>query len=149
MKKVILPFTLFLAMLVGLYYSTKYTNDTCDKLLELSYETESSIAFEQWDDAYINSLDLLKSYEKDMSLVTLFLNHEELDIIYNETLKLTQFTKEKDKSHSLSTIHLIKSLIEGIKEGQKLTLRNIFHICTNMKFTVYIFLNNPNLYGKY
>lgn len=128
MKKVILPFMLFLAMLVGLYYSTKYTNNTCDKLLKITSDTEASIAFEQWDNAYINSMDLLSNYEKDMSLVTLFLNHEELDIIYNETLKLTQFTKEKDKSHSLSTIHLIKSLIKGIKEGQKLTLRNIFYI---------------------
>ncbi|ARC85788.1 hypothetical protein U732_2013 [Clostridium argentinense CDC 2741] len=125
MKKVILPFALFLAMLVGLYYSTKYTNNTCDKLLEIAYETESSIAFEQWDNAYINSMVLLTSYEKDMSIVTLFLNHEELDIIYNETLKLTQYTKEEDKTHSLSSIHLVKSLIEGIKEGQKITLRNV------------------------
>lgn len=126
MKKVILPFMLFLAMLVGLYYSTKYTNNTCDKLLEIAYETESSIAFEQWDNAYINSMTLLTSYEKDMSIVTLFLNHEELDIIYNESLKLTQYTKEEDKTHSLSSIHLVKSLIEGIKEGQKITLRNVF-----------------------
>ncbi|WP_461613720.1 DUF4363 family protein [Clostridium sp. Marseille-QA1073] len=126
MKKVILPFMLFLAMLVGLYYSTKYTNNTCDKLLEIAYETESSIAFEQWDNAYINSMALLTSYEKDMSIVTLFLNHEELDIIYNEALKLTQYTKEEDKTHSLSSIHLVKSLIEGIKEGQKITLRNVF-----------------------
>ena len=125
MKKVILPFVLFLAMLVGLYYSTKYTNNTCDKLLEIAYETESSIAFEQWDNAYINSMALLTSYEKDMSIVTLFLNHEELDIIYNEALKLTQYTKEEDKTHSLSSIHLVKSLIEGIKEGQKITLRNV------------------------
>ncbi len=125
MKKVILPFVLFLAMLVGLYYSTKYINSTCDKLSEIAHETESSIAFEQWDDAYINSMVLLTSYEKDMSIVTLFLNHEELDIIYNETLKLTQYTKEEDKTHSLSSIHLVKSLIEGIKEGQKITLRNI------------------------
>ncbi|HCQ89324.1 MULTISPECIES: DUF4363 family protein [unclassified Clostridium] len=125
MKKVILPFMLFLAMLVGLYYSTKYTNNTCDKLLEIAYETESSIAFEQWDNAYINSMALLTSYEKDMSIVTLFLNHEELDIIYNEALKLTQYTKEEDKTHSLSSIHLVKSLIEGIKEGQKITLRNV------------------------
>ncbi|WP_291583356.1 DUF4363 family protein [Clostridium sp. UBA6640] len=125
MKKVILPFALFLAMLVGLYYSTKYINNTCDKLLEIAYETESSISFEQWDDAYINSVALLTSYEKDMSTVTLFLNHEELDIIYNETLKLTQYTKEEDKTHSLSSIHLVKSLIEGIKESQKITLRNI------------------------
>lgn len=125
MKKVILPFALFLAMLVGLYYSTKYINNTCDKLLEIAYETESSIAFEQWDNAYINSVVLLTSYEKDMSIVTLFLNHEELDIIYNETLKLTQYTKEEDKTHSLSSIHLVKSLIEGVKESQKITLRNI------------------------
>lgn len=125
MKKVILPFALFLAMLVGLYYSTKYINNTCDKLLEIAYETESSIAFEQWDNAYINSVVLLTSYEKDMSIVTLFLNHEELDIIYNETLKLTQYTKEEDKTHSLSSIHLVKSLIEGVKESQKVTLRNI------------------------
>ncbi len=125
MKKVILPFVLFLAMLVGLYYSTKYTNNTCDKLLEIAYETESSIAFEQWDNAYINSMVLLTSYEKDMSIVTLFLNHEELDIIYNEALKLTQYTKEEDKTHSLSSIHLVKSLIEGIKEGQRITLRNV------------------------
>lgn len=125
MKKVILPFALFLAMLVGLYYSTKYINNTCDKLSEIAYETESSIAFEQWDNAYINSVVLLTSYEKDMSIVTLFLNHEELDIIYNETLKLTQYTKEEDKTHSLSSIHLVKSLIEGIKESQKITLRNI------------------------
>jgi len=68
---------------------------------------------------------LLTSYEKDMSIVTLFLNHEELDTIYNEALKLTQYTKEEDKTHSLSSIHLVKSLIEGIKEGQKITLRNI------------------------
>lgn len=125
MKKVILPFALFLAMLVGLYYSTKYTNNICDKLSEIAHETESSIAFEQWDNAYINSMVLLTSYEKDMSIVTLFLNHEELDIIYNEVLKLTQYTKEEDKTHSLSSIHLVKSLIEGIKEGQKITLRNV------------------------
>lgn len=126
MKKSIFPILLFLFMVIGLYFSTNYMHLTYNNLLKTACETEENIAFNEWDNAYINSVYLLKEFEHSMSYITLFLNHEELDSVYDEVLKLTQFTNQKDKVHSLSTIHLIKGLIESLDEEQKINIKNIF-----------------------
>ncbi|MGL4730225.1 MAG: DUF4363 family protein [Clostridium sp.] len=126
MKKIILPFTIFVIMLIGISYSTNYTMRTCDYLLDLATETEECIAFEKWDNAYINSLKFLDDFEKSMEYISFFSDHEHLDHIYIETLKATQFINFKDKAHSLSTIHAMKGLIEAMKDEEKITLKNIF-----------------------
>ncbi|GAA0114862.1 DUF4363 family protein [Clostridium senegalense] len=126
MKKIILPLTIFVIMLIGIYYSTNYTISSCEYLIDLATETEEYIAFNQWDNAYINSLKLLDDFEKSIQFISLFSDHEHLDNLYIETLKATQFINEKDKSHSLSTIHAIKGLIEAMKDEEKITLKNIF-----------------------
>lgn len=126
MKKMILPFTIFGIMLIGIFFATNYTVKTCDYLLNLTTETEETIAFEKWDDAYVNSLKLLTDYEDSIKLISLFSEHQHLDNVYVEILKLTQYVNEKDKTHSLSSVHSIKGLIKSMKDEESITLRNIF-----------------------
>lgn len=128
MKNIVITFIVFILMCIGLFFASQYVILTCDKLLEVSNKIEEEIVDEKWDESYILSFELLDIYEGHVRTMTLFLNHSNVDIIYSEVIKLTQYCKEKDKAESLATLHLIKTILLEIKQMEKLTINNIFII---------------------
>jgi len=115
-------------MCVGLFFASEYIILTCDKLLNVADKIEGDIVDESWDEAYILSFELLDIYEGHVRHMTLFLNHANVDIIYGEVIKLTQYCKEEEKSEALATLHLVKTLLQEVRQMEKLTINNIFLI---------------------
>ncbi|MFR1710257.1 MAG: DUF4363 family protein [Clostridium sp.] len=126
MKNMISTCIIFFFMLFILFFASKYIVLTCDKLLDVSSRIEENIVNDNWDESYMLSFELLNIYEGHIANLTLFLNHTDFDNIYSEIIKLSQYSKCESKDEALSSIHVVKTLINHVKELESITLGNIF-----------------------
>ncbi len=126
MKNMITTCIIFFLMIVILFFASKYIVLTCDKLLDVSSEIEENIVNNNWDESYMLSFELLNIYEGHVANLTLFLNHTDFDNIYSEVIKLSQYSKCKNKDEALSSIHVVKTLINQVKELESISIGNIF-----------------------
>ncbi len=126
MKNMIVTCIIFFLMIIILFFASKYIVLTCDKLLDVSSEIEENIVNDNWDESYILSFELLNIYEGHVANLTLFLNHTDFDNIYSEIIKLSQYSKCKNKDEALSSIHVVKTLINQVKELESISIGNIF-----------------------
>lgn len=125
MKNIIATATIFIALLTGIFISLNYLNTSC-KSLEKSVDVlEKQVNDDKWDEAYKASLDFMKKYKKHSDVISMFVNHQEIDNLNNELWKLTQYTKAKNKDESQASIHVIKFLLEHITEMEKVNFQNI------------------------
>jgi uncharacterized metal-binding protein len=126
MKNMITTCIIFFFMIFILFFVSQYIVLTCDKLLDVSVKIEENIVNDNWDESYMLSFELLNIYEGHIANLTLFLNHSDFDNIYSEIIKLSQYSKCKSKDEALSSIHVVKTLINQVKNLESITLGNIF-----------------------
>ncbi len=126
MKNMIATCIIFFLMIFILFFASKYIVLTCDKLLDVSSEIEENIVNDNWDESYMLSFELLNIYEGHVANLTLFLNQTDFDNIYSEVIKLSQYSKCKNKDEALSSIHVVKTLINQVKELESISIGNIF-----------------------
>ncbi|MBU5591387.1 DUF4363 family protein [Clostridium sp. MSJ-4] len=106
-------------------FSINYLNKTCDSLRDTCDKLEESISNENWDNSYEDSLKFLDDIQKNSKLISIFIDHEELDNISNELYKLTQYIKGESKEESLASLHVIKFYLNHVQELQKINIQNI------------------------
>lgn len=126
MKNVIISFFLFIAMIIGMIFSINYLNKTCNDLMEVCDTLEETISNQQWDSLHDDSLELLDDLKNKSKIMSMFIDHQQIDHMVNELFKFTQYIKEQDKEESLASLHVIKFYIENIQEVQKINIQNIF-----------------------
>jgi len=126
MKNILIAFSLFFIMIIGIIISINHINISCNHLQNLNSTLESYILKENYKEAYNLSLEYIAQWKKDSKFLTVYIHHEDLDHVDNEILKLTQYIKIKDKSEALATVHAMKYLIEHIKQHEKVSMSNIF-----------------------
>jgi len=126
MKNVLIAFSLFAIMMIGIFFSVNVINRSCAKLQDLNCDLENYIIKENYQDAYKLSLSYIAQWNKVSKFLTIYEHHEDLDHIDSEILKLTQYIKIKDKSESLATVHNMKYLVEHIMSHEKVSISNVF-----------------------
>ena len=126
MKSVYISLSIFFIMLIFMLFSISYLNKVCIKLEKESNNLEEIINKGDWDEAYITSKDLLERWEIHSRVLPMFENHEEIDTLSSELLKLTQYVKCKNKSESLASVHAVKFYFDNMKSLQKINFQNIF-----------------------
>jgi hypothetical protein len=126
MKNILAAFSLFILMLVGIFLSTNFINQSSIHLQDLNSTLENYITKEDYGNAYSLSIDYIAKWKKTSKILTIYMHHEDLDHINNEVLKLTQYIKVKDKSEALATVHVMKYLIDHIIDHEKVSISNIF-----------------------
>jgi len=126
MKNVLIAFSLFVIMMVGIFFSVNFINRSCIQLQNLNCALENDIIKENYQDAYKLSLNYIAKWKDASKLISVYEHHEDLDHIDSEILKLTQYIKIKDKSEGLATVHNMKYLIEHIMAHEKVSISNVF-----------------------
>lgn len=126
MKNMILTTIIFFMMLVSLFFASKYITLTCDKMLDVTCQLEDNLINDNWDESYMLSFELLNIYEGHINALTLFLNHSDFHNIYNEVIKLSQYTKCETKDEALASIHMLKAIIKEAQDMESITIGNIF-----------------------
>ncbi len=125
MKNVIISFSIFVIMIIGMFFSLRYVNKICLELTETCDKLEVTITSEDWKKSYDDSLELLNDLKKESRIISMFINHQEIDHMTNELFKFTQYVKEKSKDEALASLHAIKFYIENIQEIQNVNIQNI------------------------
>ena len=104
MKGVITSLTIFLVMVIGIFFSINYLNKVCTKLEVSTVQIEKDIEAHSWDKAYDDSLNFLKEWDKYSHKISIFSDHAEIDNVNNEIWKLTQYAKCKNEEESLALL---------------------------------------------
>lgn len=126
MRNVWFSFGVFFLMIVGIHFSLNYLNGVCTKFENGSSRLETLINAEKWDEADKLSNQLFYEWEEKSKVMSLFVNHMEIDSMNNEILKLTQYVKCKSKDEALASNHAVKFYSKNITSLQKINLQNIF-----------------------
>ena len=125
MKNVLYSFIIFIILLMSVFFSINYLNNACNSLEALDTSLETLIEGSSWDNAYDTSLQLMDNWDNYSKVITIFVNHAEIDNINNELWKLTQYTKFKNRDESMASVHTIKFYLGHIREMEKVNIQNI------------------------
>lgn len=113
-------------MFVFIKYSHNTVIKLCNEVIEKCDALESLIANDSWTDSYRDSVKLMNDIDNSFSFVSVYMNHQDVDLLHNETLKLSQYTKFENKSEALASVHIIKHSADSIKELQNINIKNLF-----------------------
>ncbi|MGL5614924.1 MAG: DUF4363 family protein [Sarcina sp.] len=137
MKKTLISIFLFLSIFSFAIYSHFHLIHICENIISQCTEIENKLNsidknLEEnsdspiWIDLDYMSL-ILKDYVfSNYNLVSLYINHERLDIVITEISRLTEYISKGDSKESLSTINFIKSYANVILREEEISIRNIF-----------------------
>ncbi|MGF7145509.1 Cu/Ag efflux protein CusF [Anaerotaenia torta] len=126
MKNIVISLMISVIMIMAMSFSIKYLNKVSQDLGRLNDEIEHYIADDNWDEAYKASIDFTEKWIDYSKKIKLYLNHQEIDNIEMELMKLPQYIKEMTKDESLASVHVLKFLVDHISELEKIKLQNIF-----------------------
>lgn len=125
MKNTIISFIIFFIVLGFVFVGNNNLNSLCDDSLRLSNEIEILINNNQWNEALEKSIELKKAMSNGFKKVSVYINHQDIDNLNTETVKLIDLIEVKDLSNTLSCLASIKCFSEYIKELQQINLTNI------------------------
>lgn len=125
MKNIIATAVIFTLLTAGILISINYLNKSCKGLEKQVDNLEKEVDSDKWDEAYKSSLDFMKTYKKHSDIISMFVNHQEIDNLNNELWKLIQYIKAKNKDESQASIHVMKFLLSHITEMEKVDFQNI------------------------
>lgn len=125
MKNTILSIVLFIILFICLFFADKSLTSTCNTVTLKCEEIEILLNTKDYDEAYIESIDLLRFMEKEGSTSSMYVNHVDYDCLINESLKLALYVKEKDYGEALASLHVLRYGARNMKEIQKTNFKNL------------------------
>ncbi|OPJ60111.1 DUF4363 family protein [Clostridium oryzae] len=126
MKNIWISFVVFAVMLFLMTISINYLNTTCAKFQKSADTLELLLNQDRWKEAYDLSNNIYDRWEKQSTIIPVFVNHAEVDSVNNEVMKLTQYVKFKSKDEALASTHAIKFYLKSINALQQINIQNIF-----------------------
>jgi len=126
LKNIRISLGIFTLMIIAMFLSLDYLDKVCTIVENNSAELETLINEEKWLEADKLSNQLYYSWIKEAKVMSIFVNHAEIDMMNNEILKLTQYVKCKSKDEALASSHVIKFYSKSIVDLQKVNISNIF-----------------------
>jgi hypothetical protein len=126
LKNIWISLGIFTLMIIAMFLSLDYLDKVCTLVENNSAELETLINEEKWLEADKLSNQLYYSWIKEAKVMSIFVNHAEIDMMNNEILKLTQYVKCKSKDEALASSHVIKFYSKSIVDLQKVNISNIF-----------------------
>lgn len=126
MKNTLISVVIFLAMMLFITYSHNKVITLCNDIISQCESIEKKLDNDNWNDSYESAVKLMNDIEESFIFISVYMNHQDVDCLHNETLKLSQYTRYKNRSESLSSVHIIKHSAKSIQELQTPTLKNIF-----------------------
>lgn len=131
MKNLLISAIIFFFILGSAIFLHTKLITICDTALLISDKIEISLSSEDFEEAYNESISLYSLINDKYTLISLYINHEEIDFLNTEVLELSQFTKTKNPSDALASLHTVKSSLVHLKEIEKLNIGNI--LFSNLK----------------
>lgn len=126
MKSIIFSTLLFLAMLYSLNCANKFLDTISHQLDTIDLQIKNHIENSDWDKAIELADDLEKQWDKYEDTTSIFINHNDVDIITTEVAKLKEYLHGKDINESFASLATIQCQFKKLHKLEKISLENIF-----------------------
>lgn len=126
MKNIVTSFCIFISLLIFMTWSLNYLNKITLEIEHKNDVIEDLVNENKWEESYEEVLSLLDFINENSTKMSIFINHQEMDLIESEIYRLTQFVKNKNLDETLSSLHFIKFSVDSVQKLQKVNIKNIF-----------------------
>ena len=126
MKNIVTSFCIFISLLIFMTWSLNYLNKITLEIEQKNDVIEDLVNENKWEESYEEVLSLLDFINENSTKMSIFINHQEMDLIESEIYRLTQFVKNKNLDETLSSLHFIKFSVDSVQKLQKVNIKNIF-----------------------
>lgn len=126
MKNTIISIILFLAVLSFVGYSHYRLDSLCNHIEISCNEIEELIDSNSFEAASVMTDDLLSKIKDNHLLSSVYLNHNDFDMLSCETLKLSLYVECKNNDESRVALSLLRCYAVNVRKLHKLNIENIF-----------------------
>lgn len=125
MKELTAALSIILVIVVLCVITLTFTENLCDDLTLKLNDCCYKISLDDWESATKILNEAHKSYDENMPLLKMFLNHRDLFEIQNMFVKITTSLSLKNGEMGLFEINSLISNFETLSLSEKLTIPNL------------------------
>ena len=126
MKNTIISIILFLSVLSFVAYSHYRLDSLCNRIDISCSEIEELLDSNSFEAASVMTGELLSNIKDNHLLSSVYLNHNDFDMLSCETLKLSLYVECRNNDESRVSLNLLKCYANSIRKLHKLNIENIF-----------------------
>ena len=126
MKRLFIPITIFLCLLIFMYFANSSLINLCDYLIESSEEIEFLIEDKDYESCKNKIQEILTVLDDKTKITAVYINHADFDNFLEETNELYLYIKCEDYTNSLIAANSLKELAKNIEHLHEVTIENIF-----------------------
>ena len=126
MRNTIISILIFFGLLAFVYYADNSLQRLCYDISSSSEEIEFLISNDNWDAAYLKTIDVINEIKANDMVTSIYLNHTDFDNLLNEAIKLSLYVRSEDSTESNVSVNLLKSSADIIFNLHKANIQNIF-----------------------
>jgi len=124
-KNTIIISALFLILICFIYSWENSTIKLLKDIEKTADKLELQFNSKDYESATKTSNELYDFWESKVIYLEMILNHSDVNVLTEEILKLTQYSKEKADPDGLASIHYIKSLVNRMMNIHRISIQNI------------------------
>lgn len=125
MKNTVISIILFALVMSFVAYCDYSLNNLTNYIEKQTIKIEDLLESENYIKAYDISNNLTKELNQKKVLLSIYVNHCDFDNIINESIRLTNYIKNKDISESNVSVHILYNLSDNINTLHKPNIENI------------------------
>ena len=126
MKNSLISIFIFLILISFLFYSDMKFKDLCTDTINDCEFLEYGLSSENKEESFEAAMIIFSRLDEEAVIPSIYINHLDYDVLLNEALKLTVYIEKDDMSEASTSLHLLKSAAQHIKDLQVPDLKNIF-----------------------
>lgn len=124
-KTTLVSYALFAVLVAGLLFGVKYLNKSAAIMRSDAKNIEADILNNSWDKAYSSTESMLLEWESISHNLTIIIDHQKLDIVSVEMLKLSQYAKGKNLDECLASVKAIMFYLDHLMTLERTIMQNI------------------------
>ncbi|OPX87150.1 MAG: hypothetical protein A4E53_02610 [Pelotomaculum sp. PtaB.Bin104] len=126
MRLLLTLLAIFAAVVALGFWTNQQLEVSAGELLQNIEQIEEDLESNQWDQAYAQTAELEKSWEKEAKWWPVVLDHQEIDNIEFSMAKAREYVAKKDTALTWGQLTELKLMINHIPEKEAVRLKNIF-----------------------
>lgn len=125
MRNALISIILFICVMIFVLFFNMSLIKLCDNIEFQSEKIEVTLTKGNFQDAYVQSIELLNLIQNNNFLTSIYVSHQDFDSLNDEAVKLSIYTTYRDYSQAHASLHSVKCSAQHIKKLQVPSLENI------------------------
>ena len=125
MRTLIITIGAVAIIIIGWFFLYGAIESNADDFINSLTEIAENINEYNWDMAWVHFTEVKNGWSKKRTILTIFIDHHEIDNIDLAMAKAQKYIQSKDKPLSLGEIEVLTQLFIIVKENESLSISNI------------------------